>query len=170
MLMQDPLTGRLHEIPDQPYRSRLGAYGQFHQPQWGGYPQQYGYSPQRVSNQVLYDGLGNPVGIFPILAALAPLAAKVAPMLAKRFLPQLAKRFLPMINRAAPMINQAAPIIGDFLQGPPHECRCARRFRRRFAVPPPPVPELSREAGHAEPAGAVHGPGNYEGFNGYGGW
>jgi hypothetical protein len=190
MLVRDPMTGRLREIPDQFYPSkmanmsktakmaRLGAYGQLYEPQWGEYPQGYGYSPQRVAGQVVYDGLGNPVGIFPILTALAPIAAKVLPGLAKKVLPGLAKKFLPKLakrlpggaRRFLPLIRQAAPAISNFLQGAPSECRCIKRRRRRIAVPPPPIMERTIEAGSAEPPGAVHGWGYYGGFNGYGRW
>ena len=45
MLMQDMLTGYLHEVPD----SQLYEY-----------------------NEVLYDGLGNPVGIAPLIMAALP--------------------------------------------------------------------------------------------------
>jgi hypothetical protein len=118
MLIQDQLTGLLHEIPDQPYRSHLGDYGQLYESQWGEYPQGYGYSPQRVASQVLYDGLGNPVGLFPLLTALAPLAAKVLPAIAGKILPKVAQRFMPMISQALPAItsifNGAPPA-----QGPP---------------------------------------------------
>jgi hypothetical protein len=163
MLMQYPLTGRLHEIPDQFYRSRLGAYGRRYQPRWGEYQPQYGYSPQRVAGRVLYDGLGNPVGVFPLLTALAPLAAKVAPALAKRFLPKLAKRFLTGgARQLLPMINQALPAISNFFPSAPQ----VKVIRRRVAVPPPQVRERIREAGNVEP----HGWGDYEGFNGYGRW
>src|SRR5687767_10162173 len=115
MLMQDPLTGRLHEIPDQFYRSRLGAHGRLYGPQCGKYSTGPCCSRRRVARRVVYDGLGNPVGLIPILAALAPIAAKVAPKLASRFLPKLAKRFLPNLvkrflpgsaQRLLPMINQ----------------------------------------------------------------
>jgi hypothetical protein len=117
MLIQDALTGRLHEIPDHHYGSYLGEYGQLYEPQWGEYPQGYGYSPQYGASQVVYDRLGNPVGLFPLLTALAPLAAKALPVaakvlpgLAKRFLPGLAKRFLPgLAKRFLPLLRQAAP-------------------------------------------------------------
>lgn len=80
MLIQDSLTGRLHQIPDQLYRSYLGECGRVYGPQ---YPQGYGHSPHYVQGQVVYDGLGNPVGIAPLLAMLAPLAAKVLPTIAQ---------------------------------------------------------------------------------------
>lgn len=213
MLIQDPLTGRLHEIPDQLYRSHLGDYGQLYEPQWGESPQGYGHSPQRATSQVLYDGLGNPIGIFPLLTALAPLAAKVLPKIAQRVLPRLAQRFLPMINQATPAITslfngpppeaaapmpdrQAAPMPGPpipvSMPAPIHppappmmgpmvhpmmrfhrrrRCRCVNVIRRHIPVPPPPaVRGPIREAGNAEPASAVHGWGDYGGFNGYGRW
>lgn len=184
MLVRDPLTGRLHEIPDQVYASkmakaaRLGACGRLYEPQWGEYPQGYGYSPQRSGGQVVYDGLGNPVGILPILTALAPIAAKALPGLAKKVLPGLARKFLPRLakslpggaQRFLPLINQAAPAIRNFLQGAQHECRCAKMKRRRIAVPPSAVRGRTVEAGSAEPPGAAHGWGDYGGFNGYGRW
>jgi hypothetical protein len=134
MLIQDQLTGRLHEIPDQPYRSHLGEYGQLYEPQWGEYPQGYGYSPQRVASQVLYDGLGNPVGLFPLLTALAPLAAKILPGLAQKVLPKVAQRFLPMIN-------QALPAISSFFQGaPPAPAQAAGPMMDQQGAPMPGAP------------------------------
>jgi hypothetical protein len=108
MLIQDALTGRLHEIPDQLYGSYLGEYGQLHEPQWGEYPQGYGYSPQYGAGQVVYDGLGNPVGLFPLLAKLAPLAAKVFPAIATKVLPAITKVF-PSITRAFPAFSNFFP-------------------------------------------------------------
>ena len=55
MLVQDTLTGYLHEVPD----------AQLYGAQYGEYPEPMG--------EVVYDGFGNPVG----LPFLAPLAAKV---------------------------------------------------------------------------------------------
>src|SRR5262245_13384080 len=94
MLIQDSLTGRLHEIPDQLYRSYLGEYGQLYEQR---YQQGYGSSPHYAAGQVVYDGLGNPVGIVPLLAMLAPLAAKV--------LPAIATKLLPMITQVLPAIS-----------------------------------------------------------------
>ena len=144
MLIQDRLTGHLHEIPDQLYRPHLGEYGQLYEPQWGEYPQGYGYSPQRVGSQVLYDGLGNPVGLFPLLTALAPLAAKVLPGLAKRFLPGLAKRFLPgLAQRFMPVISQALPAMSSFSQdAPPNLAQAPGPMPDQQAAPTPgpPIP------------------------------
>src|SRR5215475_11298048 len=125
MLIQDALTGYLHEIPDHQYGSYLGEYGQLYEPQWGEYPQGYGYSPQYGAGQVVYDGLGNPVGMFPLLTALAPLAAKVLPKLAQRFLPA---------------ISQALPAITSLFNGAP--AQAAGPMPDPQAVPPsgPPIP------------------------------
>ena len=57
MLVQDTLTGYLHEVPDS---QDYGAYL---------------CEPPDQMAEVAYDGFGNPVG----LAFLAPLAAKFAP-------------------------------------------------------------------------------------------
>jgi hypothetical protein len=150
MLIQDPMTGRLHEIPDQHYRSPLGEYGQLYEPQWGDYPQGYGYSPQRASGQVLYDGLGNPVGIFPLLTALAPLAAKVLPKIAQRVLPGLAQKFLPAIS-------QALPAITSLFSGPPPEAAGPMPDHQAAQAPGPPVP-VSMPAPMHPPAPPMMGP------------
>lgn len=67
MLVQDQMTGYISEVPDHLYGYE-GYYGE--------YPDQVGES------QMLYDGLGNPVGLFPAIAALAakalPIAASIA--------------------------------------------------------------------------------------------
>ncbi len=66
MLIRDQF-GYFHEIPD----ARFGGWG------------------DHGLGGVVYDGLGNPVGAFPFLAALAPLAAKILPMVSS-ILPGLA--------------------------------------------------------------------------------
>ena len=60
MLVQDTLTGYLHEVPD----------AQIYGAPYGEYPEPMG--------EVVYDGFGNPVG----LPFLAPLAAKILPAVA----------------------------------------------------------------------------------------
>jgi hypothetical protein len=133
MLIQDALTGRLHEIPDQPYRSYLGEYGQPYEQR---YPQGYGYSPHYGVGQVVYDGLGNPVGLFPLLAKLAPLAAKVLPAVATKVLPAITK-VLPSLTRALPMVGKffpgAAPSPAAMMQPP------AAMPPMPFQTPAPPV-------------------------------
>lgn len=110
MLVQDMLTGRLHEVPDQSYGSNFAGYGHPYGDAWGEPPQQYG--------QVLYDGLGNPVGFLPGIASLlAPLATKavgaLAPLAAKAF-----SAAAPMISKALPMISQALPAPTQALPAP----------------------------------------------------
>lgn len=64
MLYQDRLTGYLHEIPDYAYGSYAAPYG-------------YGLG------DVAYDGLGNPLGIGPLLAALPTIISAAAPLISE---------------------------------------------------------------------------------------
>jgi hypothetical protein len=104
MLVQDTLTGYLHEVPDS----------QLYEPEYAEYPEPMG--------EVVYDGLGNPVG----LAFLAPLAAKLAPMALQR-LPGILrgakgaiKRFVPAARRALPgAIQRFIPTARAFQQAVP---------------------------------------------------
>ena len=62
MLVQDQMTGYISEVPDHPY----------------GYEGYYGEYPDHIGeSRVLYDGLGNPVGLFPAIAALAAKALPI---------------------------------------------------------------------------------------------
>jgi hypothetical protein len=108
MLVQDTLTGALHEVPDVAGYNGYGYYGE----------------PAETMGE-LYDGFGNPVG-FP--AFLAPLAAKVLPAVSK-FLPGIA-RSIPGVGQlignllpgrgAAPQMQQAQQMQGfPGLPGPP---------------------------------------------------
>jgi hypothetical protein len=63
MLVQDTLTGYFHEVPD----------GQLYETGYGEYPDQIG------EGQVLFDGLGNPVGFLPFIPKIASLATSVLP-------------------------------------------------------------------------------------------
>ena len=58
MLVQDTLTGYLHEVPD----------AQLYEPEYAEYPEPMG--------EVVYDGFGNPVGLPFLAPAAAGLAAK----------------------------------------------------------------------------------------------
>jgi hypothetical protein len=108
MLVQDTLTGYLHEVPDSQ------AYGAY----LGELPDQMG--------EVAYDGFGNPVGLpflAPIASALAPMAAKALPGVVKRL--SSFRRFLPFgrrIQRALPGVIQrfapAAQLLQRALPGP----------------------------------------------------
>jgi hypothetical protein len=88
MLVQDTLTGAVHEVPE----SQL-------------YEADYAESPEQMAEgQILYDGLGNPVG-FSFLKRLAKRALRAATQLAPvasllpvpgaGFLTQAAQRVLP---------------------------------------------------------------------------
>ncbi len=90
MLFQDRLTGYLHEIPDYPYASYTA-------------PQQYGLS------EVVYDGLGNPVGIAPLIAALPTIISAAAPLISD---------IIGGLTKKAP---PAAPPVAPPEYGPPTE-------------------------------------------------
>jgi hypothetical protein len=97
MLVQDTLTGYLHEVPDS----------QLYEPQYAEYPEPMG--------EFVYDGFGNPVGLpflAPIASALAPMAAKALPGVVKRL--SSFRRFIPgarLIQRALPgAIQRFAPV------------------------------------------------------------
>jgi hypothetical protein len=129
MLVQDTLTGYLHEVPDS----------QLYEPEYAEYPETVG--------EVVYDGFGNPVGLpflAPIAAALAPAAAKALPGVVKGLTGSL-RRFLPFgrrIQRALPRampgaIQQFAPATQAFQQPPLGEME-------------PPMPEPGGEAESTE--------------------
>ncbi len=64
MLVQDQMTGYVSEVPDHLY----------------GYEGYYGEYPENIGeSQMLYDGLGNPVGLFPLIPKIASLASKALP-------------------------------------------------------------------------------------------
>jgi hypothetical protein len=89
MLVQDQMTGYVSEVPDHLY----------------GYEGYYGEYPDHVGeSQMLYDGLGNPVGMFPALAALA---AKALPM---------ASSIIGKIPGVGNLINRI-PLVGQILGG-----------------------------------------------------
>jgi hypothetical protein len=123
MLVQDTLTGYLHEVPDS---QTYGAY-------LGELPDQIG------EGQVVYDGFGNPVGLpflAPIASALAPMAAKALPGVVKRL--SSFRRFIPgarLIQRALPgAIRRFAPVAQALQRAVPGAIR-------QFA---PPVQALQR--------------------------
>jgi hypothetical protein len=141
MLVQDQLTGALHEVPDVAgYAGYAGApgYGYYAEPSELGY---YGDQPETVMGEV-YDGFGNPVGFLPFLAplasALAPLAAKVLPAVGN-LIPGLSK--LPGVSQimggllpgGAPAAPPAMAAIGAQLPMP-------SPFPSMFPRPMPQVP------------------------------
>ena len=161
MLVQDTLTGYLHEVPDS----------QLYEPEYAEYPEPMG--------EVAYDGFGNPVGF----AFLAPLAAKLAPMALQR-LPGILrgvkgaiKRFVPVaraVQRALPgaiqqfvpaarafqqalpaAVQQFAPAAQAFQQAPPGVVQQFAPVAQAFQQPPPaameqPMPAPGGEAEFAE--------------------
>jgi hypothetical protein len=128
MLVQDTLTGAVHEVPE----SQL-------------YEADYAESPEQMAEgQILYDGLGNPVGFsflkkaFRAASRLAPLASRLAPLASLLPVPgaglltQAAQRVLPgVIRQLAPaarnlqrvlppgMVQQFAPVAQAFQQAVP---------------------------------------------------
>ena len=96
--MRDIRSGRWINAPENGYAPHgVGGYRAY-----GGYQPQGFFrlsggnafgNPRPQHGRIIYDGLGNPVGIFPFIAALAPLAAK-----AVAFLPKIASSILPMLT------------------------------------------------------------------------
>jgi hypothetical protein len=111
-----------------------------------------------VAQQMVYDGLGNPIGAFPFLPAIAALAAKVLPVAAQA---------LPMITKALPAVTSLlpglippsppgfpapptipSPTVSVVAPGPaplpplPPPCPppTMEECRRLFPLPPPPMP------------------------------
>jgi hypothetical protein len=85
MLYQDRLTGMLHEVPE----GQMQGLG-------------YGENPEGIGEgQMVYDGLGNPLG-FSFRSALGKLASKAAPFASALPGPwgAIASRALPIFSRA----------------------------------------------------------------------
>ena len=139
MLVQDTLTGYLHEVPDS----------QLYEPEYAEYPEPMG--------EVAYDGFGNPVG----LAFLAPLAAKLAPMALAR-LPGILRgvkgairRFVPAARALPGAVQQFAPAAQAFQQALPGVVQQFAPVAQAFQQPPPaamqqPMPGPGGEAEFAE--------------------
>lgn len=143
MLVQDTLTGVVHEVPE----SQL-------------YEADYAESPEQMAEgQMLYDGLGNPVGFsflkraFRAATRLAPLAS-LLPVPGAGLLTQVAQRALPGIirqlgpaaqrlQRVLPpgVVQQFAPVAQAFQQAVPAAAPpgTVGGFYGE-AVPGPPIP------------------------------
>jgi hypothetical protein len=143
MLFHDTVTGQLHEVPDHALaEDPQGSSG-------------YG------EGQVIYDGLGNPLGLWflPKIAlaakALAPLAAKAIPAVAK-FLPKIAGKILPKVTRFLPNVTRFLPRIPQLIQ---RGMNIVQRlpFQPRFPLPMPmpaapmPMPSLPEPSMMPEP-------------------
>jgi hypothetical protein len=101
MLAQDPVTGQLYEVPDS----------QLYGADYAEYPEMMGEPP------VVYDGLGNPVGILPLLAPAAArllVSSPAARRLVGSVLPQAGRIFRGLFGRrrrrAAPTPQAALPV------------------------------------------------------------
>lgn len=124
MLVRDTMTGYLHEVPDS------SMYGGFAE-----YPDQIG------EGQVVFDGLGNPVGILPFLPAIAGLAAKALPAVTG------------LLSKVAPAVGQIAQQVPGML-----------RSIIPGGGPPLPVPALPFAAGGRVPVGWQRAPLPYTGL------
>jgi hypothetical protein len=127
MLVQDTLTGYLHEVPDS----------QLYEPEYAEYPEPLG--------EVVYDGFGNPVGLpflAPAAAALAPRVFKALPGIAQR-LPGIVRGFRGLFGRkrkrrALPAL--AAQAFQQVLPGGMEQLMPAPVGEAEFAEVPYPMP------------------------------
>ena len=92
MFVRDTLTGYIHDVPEHLYGAGLDD------------------APEPIGEgQVVFDGLGNPVGFLPaipaIASALAPLAAKALPMIGN------------LVQKAIPMVGNIAQQLPGIAQG-----------------------------------------------------
>ncbi|HXW06497.1 MAG TPA: hypothetical protein VD833_14770 [Vicinamibacterales bacterium] len=133
MLVQDGLTGYLHEVPD---------------------PQLYEYDE-------VYDNLGSPVGLFPAIAAalpaLAPALGKILPGVARAIAPaasNLIRSALPAVagaaaGPAAGFVRQALPAVAG--AAAPLAAGLVGSLAARPGYPPPPMGPLPVPAGWTRP-------------------
>ena len=165
MLIQDTLTGAVHEVPE----SQL-------------YEADYAESPEQMAEgQILYDGLGNPVGFsflkkaFRAASRLAPLAsllpipgAGLLTQVAQRALPGIIRQFAPAarkLQRVLPpgVVQQFAPVAQAFQQALPAAAPPASvgGFYGE-AVPAQPMPVQALQP----PPGWIPRPSPYQGTKG----
>jgi hypothetical protein len=164
MLVQDTLTGAVHEVPE----SQL-------------YEADYGESPEQMAEgQILYDGLGNPVGFsflkraFRAASKLAPLAS-LLPVPGAGLLTQAAQRALPGIIRQlspaarklqrvlpAGVVQQFAPVAQAFQQAMPAAAPPSVGGFYGEAVPAQPMPAQPLQP----PPGWIPRPSPYQGTKG----
>jgi len=96
-LDRNRLGGRPRILYAQPHPAYLNTAG------LSGYGAAFGRSPT-VPGRVLYDGLGNPVGILPFIAALAPIAAKLFTAL-----PAIAGKAATLLPKITAVTSSLAP-------------------------------------------------------------
>jgi hypothetical protein len=118
MLMRD-LSGRMINVPENGYAQfglgRYHPYGSYHSGYFSGLSGVNTFGNQGVQ-RIVYDGLGNPLGILPFIPLIAKAATtllptllpKVLPMLtgggagsAAGAIPQIASKILPMLTGGA---------------------------------------------------------------------
>ena len=139
MLYEDPVTGALHEVPD----SQVG---------WG-----YAEDPYSMG-EVVYDGLGNPVG-FSFRKAFGKLVKKAVPFATSMLGPygQIINRALPMVRQALGPVAQRAALAArqqalQQLSGFAEAAPVAPMQVAPVAVAPPPgaamAPMAARRPGH----------------------
>jgi hypothetical protein len=156
MLVQDTLTGAVHEVPE----SQLYDAG-------------YAESPEQMAEgQILYDGLGNPVGFsflkkaFRAASRLAPLAsllpvpgAGILTQVAQRTLPSVVRQLAPAarrLQRVLPpgVVQQFAPVAQAFQQPVPTAApsESVEGFYGEAAPPQPmPAPSIATQPMPAQP-------------------
>ena len=151
MLVQDSLTGYLHEVPDQQLYEVDPAY-------LGEVPDYQLYE----SDPVVYDGFGSPMGfafLAPLASALAPMAAKALPGIASKIIPGAAQALpgilrgitgaasslLPAAARAASGAVQAiAPVAAGAVQNALAPTTGLMPFRPPVSFPAPMPPNWVR--------------------------
>jgi hypothetical protein len=158
MLYEDPLTGALQEVPD----SQVSGWGFAEDP--------YGMG----EGQVVYDGLGNPLGWRPFRRVFKSLIRRAAPFATSMLGPygQIINRALPIVRRALrPVAMQTAQALRQQalqqLSGFGEEAAAAAPTPAPVAPPPGmPVPAGLAPMGPAVPAGWVQPPIPYTGPTG----
>jgi hypothetical protein len=154
MLYEDPLTGALHEIPD----SQVSGWGFAEDP--------YGMG------EVVYDGLGNPLG-WSFRRAFGKLVAKAAPFATSMLGPygQIINRALPIVRQAlGPVARQTAQALrqqalqqlSGFGEGPPAVVAPMPGPPVSMPAPPVAVPGMARRM----PAGWIRPSVPYTGARG----
>ena len=149
MLYEDPVTGALHEIPE----NQVG---------WG-----YAEDPYSMG-EVVYDGLGNPVG-FSFRKAFGKLVKKAVPFATSMLGPygQIINRALPLVRQAIGPVAQRAALaarqqalqqLSGFGEGPPAAVPVA-------PIAPPPGAAMS-PMGARRPGHWVRPPVPYTGLRG----
>ena len=156
MLYEDTLTGTLYEAPD----SQVAGWGYAEDPSMG---------------EVVYDGLGNPVG-FSFRKAFGNLVKRAAPFATSMLGPygQIINRALPIVQRAlaptaAALRQEAIRQLSGYGEAPPVALTPAAPAPIPVPVPVAPVgarPAMAAIARRPLPRGWVRPPSPYTGQRG----